>query len=115
MMTLDAYQYDLPESRIAQYPAEPRDSSKLLLYQKGQIVHKHFFDLPDQLPPDSFLVFNDTKVVEARLLFQKPTGGAIELFCLEPADQYADITSAMLQKGSVQWKCLVGGAKKWKE
>ena len=60
------------------------------------------------------MVFNNTKVVEARLLFQKPTGGVIEIFCLEPGDQYVDITSAMLQKGKVSWKCLVGGASKWK-
>ena len=61
-----------------------------------------------------FLIFNDTKVVEARLLFQKPTGGVIEIFCLEPHEQYVDITSAMQQQGKVLWQCLVGGASKWK-
>ena len=112
---IEDFNYELPNEKIAKYPLEQRDQSKLLIYGGSEIRESIYSNIADELPQDSLLVFNDTKVVEARLLFQKPTGGVIELFCLEPADQYADITTAMLQKGSVQWKCLVGGAKKWKE
>lgn len=120
------FTYELPDHQIARYPLEQRDQSKLLIWGAGQdsapsaqdyapIRENTYANIADELPSESLLVFNNTKVVEARLLFQKPTGGLIELFCLEPADQYEDITTAMLQKGAVQWKCLVGGAKKWKE
>lgn len=119
---IEDFNYELPNEKIAKYPLEQRDQSKLLIYggtgflgNSTPIRESIYANIADELPQGSLLVFNDTKVVEARLLFQKPTGGVIELFCLEPADQYADITTAMLQKGSVQWKCLVGGAKKWKE
>jgi len=133
---IEDFNYELPNEKIAKYPLEQRDQSKLLIYggvefsglsnpNSGKsdsisangisIKESVYANIADELPSGSMLVFNDTKVVEARLLFQKPTGGLIELFCLEPADHYADITTAMLQKGSVQWKCLVGGAKKWKE
>ncbi len=109
------FNYELPEHKIARYPLEQRDQSKLLIWESGSIRENTYANIANELPSESLLVFNNTKVVEARLLFQKPTGGLIELFCLEPADQYEDITTAMLQRGSVQWKCLVGGAKKWKE
>ena len=116
------FTYELPDHKIARYPLDQRDQSKLLVWGSGQDLERSslireniYANIADELPSGSLLVFNNTKVVEARLLFQKPTGGLIELFCLEPADQYEDITTAMLQKGSVQWKCLVGGAKKWKE
>ncbi|MBG9374787.1 S-adenosylmethionine:tRNA ribosyltransferase-isomerase [Panacibacter sp. DH6] len=107
--------YNLPEERIARYPLPERDLSKLLVYKNGSIEQDNYYHLGKFLPTGSLLVFNNTKVVEARLLFQKQTGSTIEIFCLEPADEYADITTAMLQKGNVYWKCLVGGAKKWKE
>ena len=116
------FTYELPDHKIARYPLDQRDQSKLLVWGSGQDLERSslireniYANIADELPSGSLLVFNNTKVVEARLLFQKLTGGLIELFCLEPADQYEDITTAMLQKGSVQWKCLVGGAKKWKE
>lgn len=108
------YSYVLPDERIAKFPLENRDESKLLIAQQPYQVDQ-YLNLANYLPANSFLVFNNTKVVEARILFQKSTGGVIELFCLEPDSIYPDITSAMLQKGRVQWKCLVGGAKKWKE
>ena len=114
-LSIQSFSYDLPENRIAKYPLANRDASKLLVYQSGQISEFTYSQLATQIPAGSLLVFNNTKVVEARLIFQKATGGQIEIFCLEPSDQYADITSAMLQKGKVFWKCLVGGAKKWKE
>ncbi|MBI2274092.1 MAG: S-adenosylmethionine:tRNA ribosyltransferase-isomerase [Bacteroidetes bacterium] len=109
------FTYELPDERIARYPLAERDQSKLLIYRNGQISETIYAELAAHIPANSLLVFNNTKVVEARLLFEKPNGGRIEIFCLEPHEQYGDITTAMLQKGKVWWKCLVGGAKKWKE
>lgn len=114
-LSIKDFTYDLPEERIAKYPLEKRDQSKLLIYQNGSIEEDVYANIAHHLPEKSFLVFNNTKVVEARLLFEKSNGGKIEIFCLEPHEQYGDITTAMLQKGKVWWKCLVGGAKKWKE
>lgn len=108
------FSYDLPDEHIARYPLEERDQSKLLIYRQGQISETVYANIAAQLPSDSFLVFNNTKVIEARLLFTKSNGSKIEIFCLEPAEQYGDVTTGMLQKGSVLWKCMVGGAKKWK-
>lgn len=109
------FTYDLPDEKIARFPLTERDQSKLLIYQNQQITNSIYHNLPALLPANSLLVFNNTKVVEARLYFKKETGGTIEIFCLEPDDRYPDITSAMLQKEQVHWKCLIGGAKKWKE
>jgi S-adenosylmethionine:tRNA ribosyltransferase-isomerase len=108
------YTYDLPEEKIARYPLAERDASKLLIYKEGKITEDIYRNIDAHLPENSLLVFNNTKVVEARLLFQKHSGGSIEIFCLEPHEQYGDITSAMLLQGKVLWKCLVGGASKWK-
>ncbi len=107
--------YELPDASIARYPLAERDQSKLLIYADKQIRKDIYAHLSDHLPENTFLVFNNTKVVAARLQFEKSNGGKVEIFCLEPDDQYHDITSAMLQKEKVLWKCLVGGAKKWKE
>ena len=114
-LSIQDFSYHLPDERIARYPVEERDLSKLLIYQQSSISIDVYRSLPELLPPDTLLIFNNTKVVEARLYFQKPTGGAIEIFCLEPDDRYADVSSAMMEKQQVYWKCLVGGAKKWKE
>ena len=114
-ISIEDFNYHLPDQRIAKYPLAERDQSKLLVYQSGQIEQHVYKNLADQLKQDCLLIFNNTKVVEARLHFQKETGGTIEIFCLEPDDQYEDITSAMLQQGKVYWKCLIGGAKKWKD
>ena len=114
-LSISDFTYHLPNERIAKYPLQERDSSKLLVYKRGEIIPSVYSEIATFLPDDSLLVFNDTKVVEARLLFQKPTGGTIEIFCLEPVEGYADITTAMLQKGTIKWKCLVGGASKWKQ
>ena len=108
------YTYDLPEELIAHYPLAERDASKLLVYKKGSISEDVYKNIVEYIPDDSLLVFNNTKVVEARILFRKPTGGQIELFCLEPPAEYGGIAAAMMQKGSVRWKCLIGGASKWK-
>jgi S-adenosylmethionine:tRNA ribosyltransferase-isomerase len=114
-LSIKKFTYALPDDRIAKYPLAERDRSKLLVYQDHKITDDTYSNLSAHLPADSLLVFNNTKVVEARLLFEKTNGSKIEIFCLEPHEKYGDITSAMLQKGKVWWKCLVGGAKKWKE
>ena len=106
--------YELPEDRIAKFPLPERDQSKLLRYQGGQINDFTFTDLPRLLPPHTLLVFNDTKVVQARLLFQKETGGGVEIFCLEPVAPYHEVQLAMQQTGNAVWKCLVGNNKRWK-
>ena len=109
------FNYVLPDSFIAKYPLPERDQSKLLIYRNQEIETTNYASLSTHLQENTFLVFNNTKVVAARLLFEKTNGGKIEVFCLEPHQQYGDITTAMLQKGNVIWICLVGGAKKWKE
>lgn len=114
-LRIEDYTYELPDEQVAKYPLEVRDASKLLIYKKGTIKEDTYRNLSDHIPENTLLVFNQTKVVYARLLFKKPTGGIIEAFCLEPHEQYADIQTAMLQKGKVWWKCMVGGAGKWKD
>ena len=111
-LSIRDYTYDLPEDRVAQHPLPSRDASKLLEYRKGGITEMQYKDLPARIPAGAFMVFNDTKVVEARLLFRKDTGGQIEVFCLEPLD--TEPSRAMMQQGSATWKCLIGGAAKWK-
>ncbi len=111
---LSDYTYELPEDRIAKFPVHPRDSSKLLIYDKGTIRVKKFFDLPSELPAQSTVIFNDTKVVQARFVFMKDTGGKIEIFCLEPANSNTwDI--ALTRTKEVEMSCLVGGIGKWKK
>lgn len=113
-LSIKDYTYSLPEECIAKYPLAERDASRLLIYKNGKIEESIYRNIAEYIPAESLLVFNNTKVVEARLLFQKPSGGVIEIFCLEPHEQYADVTKAMMQPGKVLWKCLVGGASKWK-
>ena len=113
-ISINDYTYTLPEEKIARYPLAERDASKLLVYNQGTISTGTYRNIDHFLLPQSLLVFNNTRVIEARLLFRKESGGMIEIFCLEPGDQYADVTTGMLQPGKVQWKCLIGGASKWK-
>jgi S-adenosylmethionine:tRNA ribosyltransferase-isomerase len=113
-ISISGYTYPLPENKIAHYPLPERDASKLLICQKEKITEDIYRNIANYFPPDSLLVFNNTRVIEARLLFQKQSGGTIEIFCLEPGDQYADTSTGMQQQGKVQWKCLIGGASKWK-
>lgn len=108
------YTYSLPAERIATYPLPDRDASRLLIYKQQHITEDVYRNIASQLPEGSLIIFNDTKVIEARLLFKKTTGAYIEIFCLEPHEQYKDITTAMLQEGKVYWKCMIGGASKWK-
>ncbi len=113
-LSIEDYTYELPDEQIARYPLEQRDASKLLVYQAGTIREEVFTDLPNELPSGALVVFNQTRVVNARLQFRKPTGGLIEIFCLEPHEQYGSIPAAMAQHGKVWWHCMVGGAAKWK-
>lgn len=108
------YTYNLPESSIAFYPLSERDASKLLVYRAGKISESTYSHISDELPRESLMVFNNTRVIEARLVFQKPSGGKVEIFCLEPPAQYGGMAAAMAQTGAVRWKCLIGGASKWK-
>ena len=110
---IEDYSYPLEDSRIAKYPLPERDSSKLLHY-KGGVVSDHCFrDLPDLLPDNSLMVFNDTKVVPARLHFEKETGAVIEVFCLEPLAP-VEYNTAFAATETTTWKCVIGNAKKWK-
>jgi S-adenosylmethionine:tRNA ribosyltransferase-isomerase len=111
---IDDFDYVLPDKCIARYPVTPRHDSKLLVYGKGELLSDRYFNLPVHLPADSLLIINDSKVIEARLHFRKSTGGQVEVFCLEHGDSYPDVSTAMQQKGSVEWICQIGGVKKWK-
>lgn len=107
-----AFTYELPEGRIAQHPLAQRDAARLLCYRAGELAERRFAELPQLLPMGSLLVFNTTRVVPARLLFAKPTGAAIELFCLKPAHEQA-IEQALQARGQAEWLCLVGNLKRW--
>jgi len=108
------YNYLLPDNRIAKYPLPERDSSKLLVWRKGKIEESVFKNITDFIPENSLLVFNNTKVVQARLEFFKTEGGArIEIFCLSPVDP-SDYAQSFASKASCRWECLVGNAKRWK-
>jgi len=108
------FAYDLPDERIAKYPLAERDTSKLLVYDHGDISHRHFCDLPDLLPEGSLLVMNNTRVIQARLHFRKDTGALLEVFCLEPAEPH-DYVLMFQQTAQCTWHCLVGNSKKWKQ
>lgn len=107
------YSYDLPEGRIAKYPLPLRDSSKLLEFREGEITDHIFKDIPSLLPGNAMMVFNETKVVPARLHFQRESGAHIEIFCLEPYSP-ADYVSNFASTEHCRWKCIVGNAKRWK-
>lgn len=109
---IDAFDYELPPERIADRPISERDRSKLLIYKNGEISDDYFYHLPHYLDRSTTLILNNTKVIAARLFFQKESGGIIEIFCLEPVGLAVEL--AMEAKKSVQWRCLIGGASKWK-
>lgn len=111
---IDDYDYSLPDERIAKFPLAQRDTSKLLLYRAGEVSQKCFDQLPALLPDDVMLVFNNTRVIQARLRFRKATGALIEIFCLEPLHP-ADYALSLQSTTSCRWLCLIGNAKKWKE
>ena len=111
---INRFDYALPEERIAKFPLAERSASKLLIYRGGEIAERHFADIGDVLPEGELLVFNNTKVIRARIIMHKPSGARIEVFCLEPHDP-ADYERAFAVKGRCVWSCIVGNRKKWKE
>lgn len=113
-INIGEYDYPLPDERIAKFPLERRDQSKLLLYRNGHVSESVFKCLPDFLPEKSFMVFNNTRVIRARLLFTKDTGAQIEIFCLEPEEPH-DYAMNFQSRGPCCWTCLVGNLKRWKD
>ena len=111
-ISIEAYDYPLPDERIAKYPLPERDASNLLVLKDNEIKKSQFKHIGDFLPQDALLVFNETKVIRARLQFHKATGSRIEIFCLEPEKDYQVAFSAT---SPVRWKCLIGNSKRWKE
>jgi len=110
---IDDYNYELPDDRIAKYPLQERDMSKLLVWENGQITESSFRNISEFIPENALLVFNNTKVIQARLIFRKKTGASIEIFCLEPKEP-ADYSLTFAQTQSCTWLCLVGNSKRWK-
>ena len=111
---IEEYNYELPEDRIAKFPLTNREQSKLLCLKGNDLTQRNFFELPELLPSNALLLFNETKVIRARLNFRKKTGARIEIFCLEPVKPSNDFQLAFQQQSPVVWKCLVGNAKRWK-
>ena len=107
------YDYPLPDERIAKYPLAKRDTSKLLLYKGGEILEESFSNLPGYIPQGALMVFNNTRVIQARLRFRKETGAQIEVFCLEP-EQPADYQQMFQETKECVWQCLVGNSSRWK-
>jgi S-adenosylmethionine:tRNA ribosyltransferase-isomerase len=108
------FDYPLPENKIAQFPLAQRDASKLLIWKDGSLSQDIFSQIGKYLPEGSILVFNDTKVIRARLLFPKITGAIIEIFCLEPISPVKELQEAFSQRGSTTWECLIGNVKRWR-
>ena len=113
-ISIDEYDYPLQDKRIAKFPLPERDKSKLLLYRDGEVSESIFKKLPDFLPEKSLIVFNNTRVIQARLIFTKDTGAQIEIFCLEP-EEPGDYALNFQSYGQCRWTCLVGNSKRWKE
>ena len=109
------FTYDLPENKIAKYPLEERDQSKLLIYRNGNIEENIYKYLDKYITEKSLLVFNNTKVIQARLLFKNSSGDKIEIFCLEPSEENPEPSAAMMQQSHVKWECLIGRLDRWKE
>jgi S-adenosylmethionine:tRNA ribosyltransferase-isomerase len=113
-LSIADFNYPLPPERIASHPLAERDGSRLLIYRNGIISESVYKNISGEIPSGALLIFNDTRVLDARIIFTKPSGGNIEIFTLEPAGPFKDMTAALQQTGTVDWKCLVGGASKWK-
>ena len=114
-ISIQDYTYQLPEEKIAIHPLAQRDDAKLLVYKNGSIEETVYKNIHQFLPEKSLLIFNDTRVIKARIRFTKPTGGIIEIFCLEPFELINEYSTIMNKKEKVRWKCMIGGASKWKE
>ena len=108
------FDYNLPNDRIAKFPVSPRDHSKLLIYDKGEVSEDMFYNIADHLPSGSLMIFNNTRVIQARMHFRKSTGALIEVFLLEPA-QPSDYELMFQSRGKCSWLCMIGNLKKWKD
>ena len=106
------FNYPLPDERIAKYPLPERDHSKLLVYRGGEVSEDRFYNVGDYIAPSALLIYNNTRVIQARLEFRKPTGARIEVFCLEPLEPH-DYQLSLTSTTGCTWKCMVGNAKKW--
>lgn len=113
-ISIAEFTYSLPEEKIALFPLAQRDASKLLIYKDGNIEENVFANIALFIPEQTLMVFNNTKVINARIRFKKPSGALIEIFCLEPQGSITEYSSVMSTTKTVQWHCLVGGAAKWK-
>lgn len=113
-ISINDFDYDLPNERIALFPLVNRDQSKLLIFKNEQITEDRFENILAHIPKESLLVFNNSKVINARIVFEKSTGSKIEIFCLEPAGDSDEYSTVMAEKGSSIWKCFIGGVSKWK-
>ena len=114
-LSIHDFAYSLPPARIAPEPLPDRAASRLLVSRRARITDKTFRDLPGELPPGALLIFNDTRVVRARLLARRPTGGQVELFCLEPVAPHRSLELALQQTTGCTWRCLVGNGRRWKD
>ena len=114
MININDFDYPLPDERIAKFPLERRDGSKLLVYRNGEITERRFAEIGQELDSDTLFIFNNTKVVRARLVMHKPSGARVEVFCLEPTAP-ADYERAFAATAECCWSCIVGNLKKWKE
>jgi S-adenosylmethionine:tRNA ribosyltransferase-isomerase len=113
-LSIHDFTYSLPSERVAEQPAAERGGSRLLVSRGGQLADRQFADLPAELPADSLLIFNDTRVLQARLVAYRDSGSAVELFCLEPVAPHASLELALQQTSSCVWKCMVGRGQRWK-
>lgn len=113
-LKIEDFNYDLPDARIAKYPLSSRDASKLLIYREGKCSDTIFHELPKMLPESALMVFNDTKVVPARLFFRRSSGAHIEIFCLQPHEP-AEYNEAFASNSRCSWECVIGNAKRWKD
>lgn len=115
LLSINDYTYHLPPEKIALHPLKERSNSRLLIWKQGEIKEDIYANIAEYLPSNSLAIYNNTKVIPARILFKKDTGGTIEIFCLEPAEDNPDYSTVMTKHTSVKWKCMIGGASKWKE
>lgn len=114
-LKIDDFTYDLPDSHIAYHPADPKDAARLLIYRRGELSDDTYRNIATQVPHDTVLIFNDTKVIKSRLLFPRETGSVIEIFCLEPYGEDLNYEEELHLQGTATWKCLIGKVQKWKE
>lgn len=115
LLNIADYTYLLPADRIAKFPLEKRDDAKLLHFEAGDIRHRRFEDLPSLIPDNTLIAFNNSKVIPARLVFQKKSGARIEIFLLQPLLPSTVIAEAMVSTGEVVWKAMIGNLKRWKD